>query len=70
VSAGKTTRNDMLSLPEVATLAGRHPEFVRQLIAAGRLPASRTPSGRWLLPAEAVDMLRAIPRRPHRRPSL
>ena len=49
-----------LSLQELAELTGRHPETLRQLARAGRLPMYKM-GGRWAITREAADRLRRVP---------
>ncbi|MDR7400553.1 MAG: helix-turn-helix domain-containing protein [Armatimonadota bacterium] len=49
---------DLLTTGDVARALGLSPEYVRVLLKAGRLPAARTRSGRWVVTAEAVEQLR------------
>lgn len=50
-----------LTLPELATLTGLHPETLRRLARTGRLPGIYRIGGRWLMARAAADRLRQLP---------
>lgn len=50
-----------LTLLELASITGRHPETLRSLARQGRLPGVYRLGGRWLIAEEAVQHLRNLP---------
>jgi hypothetical protein len=56
-----------LTLRQVATRTGRHPELLRQWCAVGRVPCQRV-GGSWVLLADDLPLVEAITRRGSRPP--
>src|SRR4051794_13583033 len=56
-----------LTLRQVATRTGRHPELLRQWCAVGRIPCQRV-GGSWVLRAEDVALVDGIAKRGARSP--
>jgi excisionase family DNA binding protein len=50
-------KSQYVSPPELAELVSRSPMTVRRWLEAGLLPSVRLPSGRRLIPGEAVEKL-------------
>ena len=49
-----------LTLPELAMITRRHPESLRRLARAGRVPGMYRLGRRWLIAAESAARLRGL----------
>ena len=48
-----------LTVPEAADLLGYYPNHLRRLLRAGTVKGERV-SGRWLIPRQEVDRIKAL----------